>query len=99
TAAWQHLEDGRADHQAAAHHRRQLDGASGLPVRCTGRLVAGADACAQAAHARLGRARQHMWTPPMARAFYQDGFDRLLSYVRPICAAFWLPLALMEIRR
>ena len=31
--------------------------------------------------------------------FYQDGFDRLLSYVRPVCAAFLLPLALMEIRR
>lgn len=26
-------------------------------------------------------------------------FDRLLSYVRPVCAARMLPLALMEIRR
>ena len=36
---------------------------------------------------------------PLARAFCRDEFDRLLSYVRPVCAAFLLPLALMEIRR
>ena len=36
---------------------------------------------------------------PLARAICRDGFDRLLSYVRPVCAAFLLPLALMEIRR
>jgi hypothetical protein len=28
-----------------------------------------------------------------------DGFDRLLSYVRPVYAAMEVPLALMEIRR
>jgi hypothetical protein len=41
----------------------------------------------------------HMWTPPLARLFV-GMCDRLLSYVRPVCAAqISLPLALMEIRR
>jgi len=41
----------------------------------------------------------HMWTPPWQGPCVGMGFDRLLSYVRPVCAVFWLPLALMEIRR
>ena len=36
---------------------------------------------------------------PLARAFRRCGFDRFLSYVRPVCAASLLPLSLMEIRR
>jgi hypothetical protein len=40
-----------------------------------------------------------MWTPPWQGLFVETGFDRLLSYVRPVCAVFWFPLALMEIRR
>lgn len=30
----------------------------------------------------------HMWTPPWQGLFVWTGFDRLLSYVRPVCAAF-----------
>ena len=41
----------------------------------------------------------HMWTPPWQGHCCRDGFDRLLSYVRPVCAAFLLPLALMETHR
>jgi hypothetical protein len=36
---------------------------------------------------------------PFGKAFVVVRFDRLLSYVRPVCAAKVLPLALMEIRR
>ena len=56
--ARQHIEDGRANDQTTADHRRRLDGAPSLSPRCTSGFLAGADAGAQAAHARLGCARQ-----------------------------------------
>lgn len=56
--AWQHLENGRANDQAAADHWRQLNGASGVSLRSACRFLAGANAGAQAADARLGRTRQ-----------------------------------------
>ena len=59
------LEDGRANAEAAADHRQQRGRAPGEQARRAGRLVARADAGAQAAHAGDGGARQ------------QDGAHRL----------------------
>ncbi len=46
-----------------------------------------------------GRVLIHMWTPPWQGLLVGSSFDRLLSYVRPVCAVIVLPLALMEINK
>lgn len=41
----------------------------------------------QIGHSQRLRNMIHMWTPPWQGHCCRDGFDRLLSYVRPVCAA------------
>lgn len=68
-------------------NRRQIAAYAGLaPSPWRSGSIDREQGVSKSGNPRLRTTMVHMWTPPMARAFCRDGFDRLLSYVRPICA-------------